>query len=700
MGKRSITGRVLRWGLVLLLFIGLVGPTSTSTTVRAATDPKFSPATKAAAEEFVATTILVYLIYCTDQEKDGSHDHIYTILEAEECSNLLTVGLIFRYVIDDPPDPNFNSIAQPSTYSMTPVGTSAEVTPQAAAATNALIPNMLSEFALGQVLYTAMNRASGAFNAGNASAQAAQLQAAQGFAGQLFTLTKALPTLLTNQATALVGSGQNRSYTASDVAAFQSQLRSSGLPSGTATLLSGLGVSSADQASLAQRAAAANPQTAASLGGGHIAQALMDPSFINAIVLAGYDLRLFSLGVDTGIQFYPLAKPVRLIDTRPGSSTCLHPGAPLTGGAPLSLLATGSCTGIPAGALAVVGNGTVIASPATSAGFVTFYPGGAPLPLASNLNYVPGQTAPNAFTVALGSDGTFNAYASSAADLVIDLTGVYGPAGLTVTSDATPAASTGLFYHPLPAPVRLIDTRAGQSGCLHPNTPLAATTPLSLTATGSCTGIPASARSIVGNGTVVADVGGSGPGFVTFFPGGATLPLASNLNYVPGDVRPNAFTVGLGAQGNFNSYALTATDLLIDVTGYYDAVSTGGLLFLPLGAPVRLFDSRAGQGACVAPGTPLVGGRALNLVATTTCTAIPSGARAITGNGTVVAGGSAGFVAFFPGDKSLPLASNLNYVPGQVAPNAFTVGLAGNGSFNSTASSGTDLVIDVTGFFT
>ncbi len=46
-----------------------------------------------------------------------------------------------------------------------------------------------------------------------------------------------------------------------------------------------------------------------------------------------------------------------------------------------------------------------------------------------------------------------------------------------------------------------------------------------------------------------------------------------------------------------------------------------------------------------------------------------------------------------------PLASNLNYVPGQVVPNAFVVGLASDGTFNTIASTGVDIVIDIAGYF-
>ncbi len=106
----------------------------------------------------------------------------------------------------------------------------------------------------------------------------------------------------------------------------------------------------------------------------------------------------------TGLQFYPLSAPVRLLDTRPGQSAVVHPGVPLTPNQALTLPGQFSSGGVtvPAGAQALVGNATVDNTVGAPAGFATLYPSGASLPLASNLNFVPGTVRPNAFTVGLG----------------------------------------------------------------------------------------------------------------------------------------------------------------------------------------------------------------------------------------------------------------------------------------------------------
>jgi hypothetical protein len=395
----------------------------------------------------------------------------------------------------------------------------------------------------------------------------------------------------------------------------------------------------------------------------------------------------------SGLQYYPLPTPVRLLDTRAGTTACDVPGAPLTAGVARTENARTTCTGIPATAQAIIGNATVVNNAGAPGGFVTLYPNGASLPTASNLNYVAGQIVPNAFTVKLGSDGAFNVYASSGTHFIVDIAGYYAPPG-----------TGGLYYHPLPTPVRLLDTRAGTSACDVPGAPLSAGVARTENARIACTGIPAAAQAIVGNATVVNNAGAPG-GFVTLYPSGTSLPTASNLNYAAGQIIPNSFTVTLSAGGAFNIYASSSTHFIVDVAGYYSTEQTDangtGLLFNPLTTPVRLLDTRAGTSACDVPGAPLTAGAARTENARTTCTGIPAAAQAIVGNATVVnnAGAPGGFITLYPDGASLPTVSNLNYVAGQIVPNAFTVRLGTSGAFNIYASSATHFITDIAGYY-
>lgn len=221
------------------------------------------------------------------------------------------------------------------------------------------------------------------------------------------------------------------------------------------------------------------------------------------------------------------------------------------------------CSGIPTAAQVIVGNATVVSNVGGS-GFITLYPNGVPRPTVSNLNYVADQIVPNAFTVGLGGDGSFNIYSSSSTNFIVDITGYY-------SAEAVDANGPGLLYFALSSPVRLLDTRAGQPACDTPGAPLAADAVRTQVARGTCGGvtIPVSAQAVVGNATVVNTVPGAGVGFVTLYPSGAARPTVSNLNYVPNQIVPNSFTVGLGSDGAFNIYTLSTLHFIVDVTGYY-----------------------------------------------------------------------------------------------------------------------------------
>jgi hypothetical protein len=67
----------------------------------------------------------------------------------------------------------------------------------------------------------------------------------------------------------------------------------------------------------------------------------------------------------------------------------------------------------------------------------------------------------------------------------------------------------------------------------------------------------------------VTAAGANQPGYVTVFPCGGPPPLASNLNYRPGEVVPGQATVGLGPGADVCFTSLADVDLIVDVTGTY-----------------------------------------------------------------------------------------------------------------------------------
>jgi hypothetical protein len=82
--------------------------------------------------------------------------------------------------------------------------------------------------------------------------------------------------------------------------------------------------------------------------------------------------------------------------------------------------------GIPPGARAAALNVTVVLP--TAAGYLTLYPGGSSLPLASTINYRAGQIRANNAILPLAPDGTlavFCGQGSGTANLIIDVTGYF-----------------------------------------------------------------------------------------------------------------------------------------------------------------------------------------------------------------------------------------------------------------------------------
>ena len=237
--------------------------------------------------------------------------------------------------------------------------------------------------------------------------------------------------------------------------------------------------------------------------------------------------------------------PARVLDTRSGLGA---PAAAVGQAKSIDLLVAGR-GGVAADADSVVLNVTV--TEPTAAGFITAWPAGAAMPTASNLNFVAGQTVPNLVISKLGTGGKVSLFNSTGSThLIADVLGYF-----RVGSGAQLIAMT---------PARLLDTRT-DGGASHP----VGQTPLVLPILGR-QGIPSTG--VVG---VVLNVTATEPtinGFVSVYPNGEALPMASNLNTVAGVTRANLVIAKVGVDGAvamFNSSG--TTHLIADVVGYFTA---------------------------------------------------------------------------------------------------------------------------------
>lgn len=400
-----------------------------------------------------------------------------------------------------------------------------------------------------------------------------------------------------------------------------------------------------------------------------------------AAVLLGSVPRLPAQAATTvGGTYHPL-QPARILDTRDGTGGV--PRAQLQTGGLLNVQITGQGLVPTSGVAAVVMNVTVTNTSAPS--FLTVFPAGVTQPLASNLNWVPGQTVPNLVEVGVGTSGQVTVYnAAGSVDVIFDVAGYYS------TSNQSPGPD-GL-YNPV-VPARLLDTRSPGFSPLGPG----GIQSVQVTGRG---GIPGSGvAAVVLNVTVTA---GTQPSFVTAWPSGTTRPTASNLNFAGAQTVANRVVVKL-AGGKVDFYNLQGTvHLIVDVNGWFTdaSVAATGSRFSAT-SPFRILDSRSGTGGYTDPWGP-ASGRALTVagVGGVPLMTDPNPPTAVVANITVTNTTAPSFLTAWPDGAAQPLASDLNWTGGTV-PNLAVVQVGPTGKIDIYNAGGcADVIVDVVGWFT
>ncbi|HEY8817129.1 MAG TPA: fibronectin type III domain-containing protein, partial [Candidatus Dormibacteraeota bacterium] len=367
--------------------------------------------------------------------------------------------------------------------------------------------------------------------------------------------------------------------------------------------------------------------------------------------------------------------PRRILDTRTGN-----------GGFPIRRVSAGSALALQVlgrGAVPSVGVGAVVlnvtVTNTSGPGFVTAYPGGS-RPNASNLNFARGQTVANLVQVAVGANGKVDLFVGGAsADVIADVEGWIG--------DSTDSYfSNGLFN--AYGPVRAWDSRqiSTANGWVH--RPLGPRQTLTLQ--------PLWNPSIPSIGAVMLNItaiGARRAGYLTAYPAGGTLPLASNVNYSAGRAVPNRVIVGVGTNNSVSIYNGGGTvDVVVDLNGWFSGGAGGTGSALITGVPSRFWDTRK-QGLRLGPG--YVDDFRLN----------PSGITALSANVTATRPSAPSFLTLYPDDGSFghgtpPTASDLNFVGGQTVANMTVVMIPSDFAFNVFNGTGsTDFIIDVDGVY-
>ena len=386
-------------------------------------------------------------------------------------------------------------------------------------------------------------------------------------------------------------------------------------------------------------------------------------------------LRSSALTTDDG-GFHTLA-PARVLDTRNGTGGV---SGPIGSAATVDVPVTGR-GGVPASGVSAVVMNVTVTQPSTG-GYLTVFPSGTARPVASNLNFLPGQTVPNLVVAAVGRTGKVSLYNNAGSThVVIDVMGWYDNDG----------RSTGTHYNAL-SPSRILDTRNGTGGLTGPVGPASAVD----VAVAGRGGVPAGGVSaVVVNVTVTQPSTG---GFLTVFPSGIPRPLASNLNFVAGETVPNLVVAKVGADGKLSVYNNAgSTHVILDVVGWYDTDGRStGSHYNPL-RPARIVDSRDWTGGVVGPVGPET---TVDVTVAGRGGVPPSGVSAVALNVTVTEPTAVGYLTVFPNLTTRPLASNLNFVAGQTVPNFVVAKVGPDGKialFNNAGS--THVIVDVVGWY-
>ncbi|GAC1445334.1 MAG: hypothetical protein NVSMB55_25850 [Mycobacteriales bacterium] len=263
--------------------------------------------------------------------------------------------------------------------------------------------------------------------------------------------------------------------------------------------------------------------------------------------------------------------------------------------------------------------------------------------------------------------------------------GSWGPATSTASGSSGTGTGTGNLsrtpvqstYAAVPAQ-RFVDTRSGRGA---PPGPVAGTVTVTLPSS-----VPADATGVVLD---VSAVDPRGTGWLRVAPAGST-PTTTALNYTAGHGVTGLVVTAADTQRqvDVSTYA-GATDLTIDVVGYYTASAQTGGHWSPM-APARVVDTRSGTGA---PAGPVSGS-----VTFTVPSSVPPDAAGVVLDVTAVTPSADGYLRLAPAGQP-PTTTALNFQGG-----GSTTGLAITKATNNQvtvtiAGAPANLVVDLVGYY-
>lgn len=378
---------------------------------------------------------------------------------------------------------------------------------------------------------------------------------------------------------------------------------------------------------------------------------------------------------------YVPVNPVRILDTRSDPGIKRMFGNSSFSIDPVTNTGVAAAAGVaPSEITAVIVNTTMVRS--GGIGFGTVWPtGGKRLATSTNNTEFNGHTIPNLVIAPLGLDNKISVYASTEADLILDVLGVF------VANDA----STSGRFESL-GPLRAYDSRTGDP---------------EIAANGSqvidlkSVGVPADATGVVLNVTAVRS---RGRGFYRVWSADASTPAHSSLNVLGVNYNAGNQVITGVSNGRIQVFSDVGGGVTVDVTGYFTgasaASSTEGL-FVPF-TPGRLLNTRELSGPTSGTSGEKVPANATFALQVAGRLDVPAtGAKAVALNITAVRADDRGFIKAYPGGATEPPTSSINFTnPGQVVANhAITSINTTTGGITLQPSQPTHIVVDANGYF-
>ncbi len=408
-------------------------------------------------------------------------------------------------------------------------------------------------------------------------------------------------------------------------------------------------------------------------------------TLVGTLTIAGQTFTVSQSPTSSPLQFYTLA-PCRVADTRSSESFSGAFGPPsLAGGVARNFPIQSSSCDVPATAQAYSFNITVL--PHTTLGYLTAWPTGESFPTVSTLNSMNGQVVANAAIVPAGTSGAISIFASDETDLLIDINGYF----------AAPGSPQALAFYPM-TPCRVADTRSfgGFSGAFGPPS-MTTGEAREFPVTSSSCNIPGSAQAYSLNMTVSPI---TTLGYLTTWPTGGAFPNVSTLNDLGGGLLANAAIVPAGTSGDIEVYVSNATDVIIDIDGYFAPPGSAGALNFYTLTPCRVADTRSYGNKAGAFGPPTMsGGTTRDFPMFSSACGVPETAQAYSLNMTAWPPGPMEFLTTWPVGQTFPTVSTLNAPSGQVVANAAIVPAGTSGAIDVYVSNTTDIFFDINGYF-